>query len=86
MGNKAYVYAVANPGKDYKESGGDRYDFSHRKNNGFGLVTIDTDAKTYTLDCFRFLCDATDGKKGNQFPGWPLAIHQAENKGENRIQ
>jgi len=57
----------------------------HRKNSGFGLVTIDPDAKTYTLDCFKFLCDATDGKASNQYPGWPITIHQAENKGENRI-
>lgn len=86
LGNKAYVYTSANPGKNFKEGGGDRYDFAHRKNSGFGLVTIDTIAKTYTLDCFRFLCDATDGKPSNQFPGWPLTIHQSENKGENRIK
>ena len=86
LGNKAYIYAVANPGKNFKEGGGDRYDYAHRKNSGFGLVTIDTDAKTYTLDCFTFLCDATDGKASNQFPGWPLTIHQAENKGENRVK
>ena len=86
LGNKAYVYAVANPGKNFREGGGDRYDLAHRKNSGFGLVTVDTEAKTYTLDCFRFLCDATDGKKDNQFSGWPLTIHQTENKGENRIK
>ena len=80
-----YMYAVANPSKDFRAGGGDRYDLSHRKNSGFGLVTIDTEAKTYTLDCFRFLCDATDGKAENQFPGWPITIHQAENKGENRL-
>lgn len=85
LGNKAYVYAIANPGKDFREGGGDRYDFAHRKNSGFGFVTIDTDAKTYQLDCFKFLIDATDGKASNQFPGWPLTIHQTENKGENRI-
>lgn len=85
LGNKAYVYASANPGKDFREGGGDRYDFAHRKNSGFGLVTIDTDSKTYKLECFKFLIDATDGKADNQFPGWPLTIHQAENKGDNRI-
>jgi len=85
LGNKAYVYAVANPVKDFREGGGDRYDMVHRKNSGFGLVTIDTEAKTYTLDCYKFLCDATDSKESNQYPGWPLTIHQAENKGENRI-
>lgn len=86
LGNKAYVYAIANPVKDYRQGGGDRYDLAHRKASGFGLVTVDTEAKTYTLDCFRFLIDATDGKASNQFPGWPLTIHQAENKGENRVK
>lgn len=86
LGNKAYVYAIANPGKNFREGGGNRYDLAHRKNSGFGLVTIDTNAKTYKLECFKFLIDATDGKPDNQYPGWPLTIHQAENKGENRIK
>ena len=81
MGNAVYVYAVANPGKNFREGGGNRYDFAHRKNSGLGLVTIDTDAKTYQLEAFRFLCDATDGNKSNQFPGWPLTIKQSENAG-----
>jgi len=85
LGNKAYVYAVANPGENFKEGGGNRYDFAHRKNSGFGVVTIDPQAKTYTCECFRFLCDVKDGRKSNQFPGWPVTIHQAENKGENKI-
>jgi len=86
LGNKAYVYAVANPGEDFRVGGGTRYDLAHRKNSGFGVVTIDPAARTYTLDCYRFLCDATDGRADNQFPGWPLTIHQAENRGENRIE
>ncbi len=86
MGNKVYVYATANPGQNFRAGGGDRYDFAHRKNSGFGLVTIDTEAKTYKLECYKFLIDATDGKASNQFPGWPLTIHQTENKGENRIK
>eukprot|EP00752_Nemacystus_decipiens_P013681 g12134.t1 len=85
MGNKFYVYAIANPGKDFRAGGGNRYDLAHRKNSGFGLVTIDTDAKTYTLACYKFLIDATDGKASNQFPGWPVTIHRSENKGENRV-
>ena len=85
MGNKAYVYAIANPGSNFHEGGGNRYDFAHRKNSGFGVITIDTQAKTYTCQCFRFLVDATDGKASNQFPGWPVTIHQDENAGENRI-
>jgi phosphodiesterase/alkaline phosphatase D-like protein len=86
MGNKVYVYTSANPVQNFREGGGNRYDFAHRKNSGFGLVTIDTNAKTYKLECFKFLIDATDGKASNQFPGWPLTIQQSENKGENRIK
>jgi alkaline phosphatase D len=81
-GNKVYVYAVGNP-----EAGVDknRYKKAHQKASGFGLVTIDIEAKTYHLDCYKFSVDATDGNPDNQFPGWPVVIHQAENGGENRI-
>jgi hypothetical protein len=48
-------------------------------------VTIDTEAKTYLCESFRFLVDATNGKPENQFPGWPVTIHQEENAGANRL-
>ncbi len=82
LGNKAYVYAVGNPEVGTKKN---RYEKAHQKASGFGMITIDTRAKTYTLDAFRFLVDATDGNPGNQFPGWPVTIHQDENGGENRL-
>ncbi len=82
FGNRVFVYAVGNPvvGKDKN-----RYRRAHEKASGFGLVTIDAAAKTYKLEAFRFLVDATNGDPGNQFPGWPVTIHQDENGGENRI-
>ena len=52
----------------------------------YGLVTIDPKKKTYHLESFRFQIDPTDGKKSNQFPGWPVTIHQRENRGENRLK
>ena len=81
-GNKVYVYAVGNP-----ETGVDknRYTKAHQKASGFGLVTIDIEAKTYKLDCFKFAIDATLPNPDNQFPGWPVVIHQSENRGENRL-
>lgn len=80
LGNKAYVYAVGNPvvGTDKN-----RYNKAHQKGSGFGLVVIDTEKLTYRLNSFRFLVDPTDGKPENQFPGWPVTIHQKENAGEN---
>ncbi|MCB1122668.1 MAG: alkaline phosphatase D family protein, partial [Verrucomicrobiae bacterium] len=82
LGNKVYVYAVGNPEVGTEKN---RYKLAHQKGSGFGIVTIDTRAKTYYLECFRYLIDATDGKTGNQFPGWPVTIHQKENRGENRL-
>ena len=82
FGNKAYVYAVGNPEVASKKN---RYEKAHQKGSGFGLVTIDTAAKTYHIESFRFLIDPTDGNPSNQFPGWPVTIHQQENAGDNKL-
>ena len=82
FGNKVYVYAVGNPQVGRAPN---RYDQAHEKGSGFGMVTIDTQAKTYKLEAFRFLCNATDGRSENQFPGWPVTIHQKENSGDNLV-
>lgn len=82
FGNLAYVYAVGNPvvGRDKN-----RYKKAHEKGSGLGFVTIDTKAKTYFIEAFRFLVDATDGNPDNQFPGWPVTIEQHENIGQNKL-
>lgn len=80
FGNKVYVYAVGNPEVGTAKN---RYEKAHQKGSGLGLVTIDTVARTYVLDSFRFLVDATDGHPDNQFPGWPVTIQQKENGGDN---
>jgi len=82
LGNKVFVYAIGNPEVDTKKS---RYEKAHQKGSGFGFVTIDTEKKTYQIESFRFLIDASDGKASNQFPGWPVTIEQAENGGRNTI-
>ena len=83
FGNKVYVYAVGNPEPASEKN---RYDLAHQKGSGFGLVLIDPEKKTYTINSYRFLVDATDGKESSQFPGWPVTIHQKENGGENLLQ
>ncbi len=83
LGNRIYVYAVGNPEVGTEKN---RYDLAHQKGSGFGLVTIDTKAKTYFVESFRFLVDATDKTAENQHPGWPVTIQQVENRGENVIQ
>ena len=83
FGNFAYVYAVGDPEVGTKKN---RYELAHQKGSGFGLVTIDTESKTYQIESFRFLVDATDGREANQFPGWPVTIKQKENGGDNVLQ
>ena len=83
FGNKVYVYAVGNPEVGKAPN---RYDRAHEKGSGFGFITFDPAKKTYTVESFRFLIDPTDGKPSNQFPGWPVTLHQSENRGENRLQ
>ncbi len=82
FGNKTYVYAVGYP-EDLPK--GTRYEVAHKKGSGFGMITIDSEKKTYTLDCYRFSVDATDGKASNQFEGFPVTIHQEENAGKNKL-
>lgn len=83
FGNHVYVYAVGNP---LVGQAPNRYDRAHEKGSGFGFITFDPAKKTYAIESFRFLIDATDGKASNQFPGWPVLIHQVENRGQNLLQ
>ncbi len=82
FGNRVYVYCVGNPEVATVKN---RYERAHQKASGFGLVTVDTDAKTFHIESFKFLIDPSNGNPENQFPGWPVTIHQDENAGENRI-
>ena len=82
FGNRAYVYATGNPEVGIKRP---RYERAHQKGSGFGFVVIDTKAKTYEIHAYRFDVDPLDGDPANEFPGWPVTIHQEENKGKNRL-
>ena len=83
LGNRIYVYAVGDPQVATKKH---RYEKAHQKGSGFGFVTIDTKKGTYQLDSYRFLVDARNLKPEDQFPGWPVTIHQEENLGQNRLK
>lgn len=80
LGNLVYVYAVGNPEVGVKRN---RYERADQKGSGFGLVVIDPQAKTYTINSYRFLVDASEDDPKHQFPGWPVTIQQKENGGEN---
>ncbi|WP_078086112.1 alkaline phosphatase D family protein [Microbulbifer mangrovi] len=82
FGNKVYVYAVGIPevGKSRH-----RYIKAHEKGSGFGFVTFDTEKHTFTMQAYRYLVNVLDNSPNNQFPGWPVTIHQDENHGDNML-
>ncbi|MEM9367929.1 MAG: hypothetical protein AAGD07_18200 [Planctomycetota bacterium] len=82
LDNLVYVYAVGNPEVGKSKN---RYEKAHQKGSGFGWVLIDPEKRTYEVHSFRFLVDPTDNHPENEFPGWPVTIHQDENGGENRL-
>ena len=69
--NLVYVYAVGNP---EDQSLKNRYQVAHQKASGFGFVVIDTKAKTYGINSYRFLIDLKDPAEKTQFPGWPVTL------------
>lgn len=82
FGNKIYVYATGNPEVGKSDN---RYIKAHEKGSGFGFITFNTEKLTYTMSAYRFLVDVSDNKN-NQFSGWPVTIHQQENRGENLLR
>jgi hypothetical protein len=84
FGNLIYVYAVGNP-EGTGAGAANRYDWSQDRAGGFGVVTVDRDRRTYTIDCYKFLADLDHPKPGDQFAGWPLTINQRDNYGRKIV-
>lgn len=81
FGNKNYVYAIGNPGKNTvdRES---RYNHAQIRSSGFGLVTFNQAERTILIDAWRFKADVENTNPvRDQFPGWPKQISQFDNLG-----
>ena len=76
--NKITVWAIANPEKKNRKG---RLQTLHDKASGYGIVRMDPEKGTYTMECWRLLFDANQPKKDDQFPGWPKTVHYTENYG-----
>ncbi len=77
FGNKNFVYAVSNPVKNIESP--NRYTFVNNKASGFGILEVDPKAHTLTMHAYPFL------SQGEEFPGWPLTVHQRENDGRTPL-
>jgi hypothetical protein len=69
LGNRVTVHAVANPGP----SGHEPADL-HDKVPGYGIVRVDTAARTITFECY----PRWAGPEDAQYPGWPHTIAQTD--------
>ncbi len=81
FGNKNFVYAVGNPGKNTVDRDS-RYTHAQIRSSGFGMVTFDQKTRDITLDAWRFIAEIDNPNPvRDQFPGWPLQINQYDNFG-----
>jgi hypothetical protein len=78
LGNRITVHAVANPG-DRKTD----WPQLHDKVPGYGIVVIDKQARTYTVECWPRFADPKD--PAQQYEGWPLTIRQEDNDGRGPV-
>ena len=72
--NKLTVYAVANPTPEENK------DKLTTRAAGFGIVRFNKRDRTITMECWPRNTDIT-GPDTEQYPGWPLTIHQEDNYG-----
>jgi alkaline phosphatase D len=78
LGNKIFVYAVANPEGIRDDH---RYEQAQVKASGFGLCRFDKAARTIDVHCYKFLTDVTDEDQQYEYPGWPVTLTQRDQDG-----
>ena len=72
FGNKMTVLAVSNPHKWGREPSA-----LHDRAPGYGVVRFNRAARAIRAECWPRWADPAAGD-GEQYPGWPITIHQAE--------
>jgi alkaline phosphatase D len=77
------VWAVANPKnpEDFTASERSQTAFQlHRRVPGYGVLRLNKQARTITVECWQRKSDPRKGDAG-QYPGWPRTIHMEDNYG-----
>jgi alkaline phosphatase D len=78
FGNRVTVHAVANPAAEPRQPPLERL---ADKASGYGIVRLDRQARTITMECWPLLSDPARGD-GEQFAGWPMTVAAQDNLGE----
>ncbi len=74
--NKMTVYAIGNPEEENRPG---RLKTLHDKSSGYGIVRVDQEEQTITMECWKLLVDVSDPEPDDQFPGWPKTISVFDN-------
>ncbi|MFC2123183.1 alkaline phosphatase D family protein [Bacteroidota bacterium] len=84
FGNRINIYAVANPKSHLdlteEEIVRGRTEL-YRKASGYGIVKFDKSNRSITMECWPRYVDPDDPSTGEQYPDWPVTIHQDDNYG-----
>lgn len=73
FGNRVTCLAAANP--DERPANGDKLT---TRAAGFGIVRLNRDTRTFTLECYPRNVDAS-AADAPRYPGWPRTFHQSDN-------
>ncbi len=86
FGNRINIYAVANPKSHLslsdEEKARGRTEL-YRKASGYGIVKFVKSSRSITMECWPRYVDPDDPSTGEQYPDWPVTIHQLDNYGRN---
>lgn len=73
--NRVTVYAATNPGPATGREPAELHD----KMPGYGIVRLNKDKRTITMECWPRYANPNDPSTGSQYPGWPKTIRQQDN-------
>jgi hypothetical protein len=83
FGNYVTVYAVTNPTAFTKVSTNREPLILHDKMPGYGIVRLDKDQRTITMECWPRYADPANDQE--QYEGWPKIISQLDNFGKEAV-
>ena len=72
FGNLVDVWALANP--PAKRTAKTRLETGRQKSAGFGIVRVNKDAGTFTLEAWPVGADVTARRAAEMYPGWPVTV------------
>jgi phosphodiesterase/alkaline phosphatase D-like protein/SAM-dependent methyltransferase len=77
LGNHVTVWAATNAGKPTGKKPAELHD----NMPGYGIVRLNKEKRTITMECWPRYANPADPKTGGQYLGWPKTIEQLDNYG-----